>query len=283
MSWQDRPYNSATFGGGEGTRLRFSMSAVKWLVLVNVAVLLIRTIQWNASGVDFLGTFGMLEWGPTVRGLQLWRLLTYQYLHTGPFHVLMNMLMLWFLGPLVERSLGGRAFMATYTLSGLAAGLLFLVVAPIVSLPAVLVGASGSVLGVTAAAAMLNPTMMVSVFFVAPMRLRTFAALLAGLYLVMALFGQLSDVAHLGGMIGGAGAILFLARRRNAAERPSASGEGAWKRRQQKLQRERDRVDRILEKIHAKGIGSLTCFERRALRQATERQRQQDRNIDRGV
>jgi membrane associated rhomboid family serine protease len=258
------------------------MSAVLGLILANVAVLLVRTIQWNSSGVDTLHEFGGLHWGLTVHGLQFWRLLTYQYLHTGAFHILLNMVMLWFIGPMVERPLGGRAFLAIYTASGLAAGLLFLLVAPMVRTSAELVGASGSVLGITAAAAMLSPNLVVSVFFVASMRMRTFAGVLAGLYLVMALLGHLSDVAHLGGMIGGAGAIMVLARRRSSAERSPRRAEGAWNRRQENLQRERDRVDHILEKIHAKGIRSLTWFERRTLRKATERQRRQEREIDRG-
>jgi hypothetical protein len=70
-------------------------------------------------------------------------------------------------------------------------------------------------------------------------------------------------------------------------DRPKRRGKWAMRRaarRAQKLEREeqaeRARIDAILAKVSAKGMQSLTWLERRALRKATEHQRQRDLELD---
>ena len=208
--------------------------------------------------------------------------MTYQYLHSGLMHIGFNMLVLWFMGPIVERQLGSRRFMALYTASGVAAGLLFLLLVPVFRESpggASLIGASGSILGVDAAAAILFPSMTIYVFFALPMRMRTFALILAGMYLLTAIGGKsMSDVAHLGGMVGGAAWLYGGGWWQGHS---AARTAGRWERKQRRAQRDRAReqeaVDRILAKVHEKGIQSLTWSEKRTLRKATERQREEDR------
>ena len=59
--------------------------------------------------------------------LEVWRLITFQFLHdpSSIWHVGMNMFGLWIFGPMVEQYLGGKKYLAFYLVCGLAGGLLF--------------------------------------------------------------------------------------------------------------------------------------------------------------
>lgn len=278
MSWRDRPY-----AGEESPRGSYRLgprmtSVVKLLVIVNVGVALL-IIAMRAGGRPDPRIYGTLHWHDSIFRAQLWRLVTYQYFHADFWHLLMNMLVLWFMGPLVEQALGPRKFFWMYTFSGVVAGLLFLAMVPVFGMPpdSLLLGASGSILGVMAVAAMLYPNQTVYLFFAIAMRMRTLAIGLAAFFLLFAIAGNLSHVAHIGGMIGGAGWILV--GRRFQARSPRRSA-GRWQRRQQQIAREQEQVDRILAKVHEKGINSLNWLERRTLRKATEHQRQRERQVD---
>lgn len=283
MSWRDRPYNQDE----PGPRMQFALPpwtpVVKWLVIVNVAVFVVsialKVAHVRVLGGDLFYVLGNLDWRRTVLGGQVWRLVTYQYLHSGPMHILLNMLMLWFLGPLVATALGPRRFLAFYTFAGVVAGLLFLAMAPLVGQGGnqVLIGASGSILGVVAAAAILHPQQRIYLFFV-PMTMRTMALVFVVFYVLT--IRDLSQVAHLGGMIGGAGWMLVARRLEGRAGR---AAKGRWQRHLAEAERDRQKVDRILAKVHAKGIHSLNWFEKRALRKATEREQTRDRRIDRDL
>lgn len=58
-------------------------------------------------------------------GLLTW--LTFQFSHVSWFHVLSNIIMLFFVGVLIERAFGGGVLMGLYVLGGFGGGLLYLV------------------------------------------------------------------------------------------------------------------------------------------------------------
>ncbi len=76
-------------------------------------------------------------------------LVTYQFLHTGWFHLLLNLLMLWVVAPFVEDVWGRPLFVAFYLAAGAVAGLMYAVRYPALEVP--LVGASGAIAGVMGA------------------------------------------------------------------------------------------------------------------------------------
>jgi membrane associated rhomboid family serine protease len=119
--------------------------------------------------------------GPGGRRLQPWRLIGYQFLHSREmfWHIIVNMFGLYFLGPGLERSWGSRKFLAFYLICGASGGILYSLLVR-VGLPGggPMVGASGAVLGVIAACAILFPH-IVLVFFVFPVPIRVMAVLLA--------------------------------------------------------------------------------------------------------
>ena len=94
-------------------------------------------------------------------------MLTYQLLHAGPLHLIFNMMWLYLIGPIVEPMVGKRRFLVLYAFSGLVGGVAFLVWQMLAhdGSSAVLVGASGSILGVMAAATCVAPRYSIRLWF----------------------------------------------------------------------------------------------------------------------
>src|SRR5690606_22065549 len=101
MAWKDRPYyrdDRPHIGG-------FSRySANTWLIIINVAVYFIGAILTNSMRGDFLSPYrwGVFSLDTAVLGGQIWRWVTFQFLHAGIFHLLINMLFLYFFGSMLE-------------------------------------------------------------------------------------------------------------------------------------------------------------------------------------
>ena len=95
--------------------------ATKYLLIANIAVFV---------GCHFTGgthdsplyDMGALTARLTLRHFQIWRLVTYQFLHGDLMHIFWNMLVLWMFGRVVEMQFGTRRFTWLYFLSGIAGG-----------------------------------------------------------------------------------------------------------------------------------------------------------------
>jgi membrane associated rhomboid family serine protease len=136
-----------------------------------------------------------------------WRLITAAFLHYGPLHLGMNMLVLWIIGPPLEEFFGHGRYLLVYLVSGLAGSAGALVWSP----EAATVGASGAIWGIMGAALILEWR-----------RIYVFGGQALGLVIfnlaITFLIPGISIGGHVGGLIGGAGAALvFLALRRNLA------------------------------------------------------------------
>jgi membrane associated rhomboid family serine protease len=127
-----------------------------------------------------------------------WRLITAAFLHYGPIHLGMNMLVLYFIGPALEYYLGHWRFILLYVVAGLAgsAGAL------IWSQNVPTVGASGAIWGLMGAALVLEAR-----------RIYVFGGQAMGLVVINLLFTFLIPGISIGGHIGGgiAGALAALA------------------------------------------------------------------------
>jgi membrane associated rhomboid family serine protease len=129
----------------------------KALIAINVAVYVAELAQGaNVNGVGgSIYTNGVLiaaaRTGPHhligVAEGQYWRLITAAFLHYGPFHLLMNMLALWWFGSLLERRIGSGKFLLLYLVSGLAGSAGALIASPLDPT----VGASGAIFGILGA------------------------------------------------------------------------------------------------------------------------------------
>jgi len=177
---------------------------VKALIAANVAVFIIQMLPFFGVG-NFVTNYGGNFPPATFLGLQLWRLVTYMFLHSTDmlFHILFNMLALWWFGVELEDIWGAKKFLIFYFVCGIGAGLFsifYLFINPIV----LVIGASGAVLGILTAYAHYYPTRTVMLFFIIPMKIRTLVIGYAVISVLMSLntaAGGTSHITHLGGIV----------------------------------------------------------------------------------
>lgn len=194
------------------------------LIAVNVAVYLIDYL-FAASGHvyramtpdGYVLTFTPLEFwghfsaGTALYGLQLWRLITFQFLHANFTHLLFNMLSLYIFGPMVEQHLGRGKYLRFYLMCGVGGAVAYLALLTkgvlIADKWVPLIGASAGIFGVLIAAAHVAPDAMIMLLLPpVPMRLRT----LAWAFIAIAVYTVFTrghnaggEAAHLGGAIVG--------------------------------------------------------------------------------
>jgi membrane associated rhomboid family serine protease len=271
----------------------FRPSVCITIIVILCAVFLVENMGAKRA-FDFEGYLALSKAG--LMKLYLWQLVTFQFLHSGPFplHLIFNCLTLYFLGREVERAIGPKSFLKLYFFSGFLGGLFQTAIffLPIPGAETVVVGASAGIAGVFAACALLFPQQELTLLFL-PFRIKplhllwTFAAI--SLIGTIIPFGNIAHAAHLGGLVAGyvylrwgTQAESFFARRghRQARLRPRElmkvplGKSSPWQRAkndsvdipaEEFISRE---VDPILDKISAHGIQSLTPRERQILEAA---------------
>lgn len=285
MGLYDRDYTQADFKSqGAGFASQFGLPAitlvVKWLLIVNVGVFLLCFLA--PSLADFLFTWFSVYPATIGMSLQLWRVVTYQFLHdtSGFGHILINMLALFFFGPMLERLWGSRRFLTFYLICGATGGLVYPILANIGWLGrGPLVGASGSILGILAAGAILFPHMRVYVWGIFPVKLMFLAIVFAAIAILTLLqpsqFNNAGgQAAHLGGMA--AGAIYAISQSwRDRLKLKIRAGQ--WEKRMASQRNLQVELDRILAKVHDHGLQSLTRKEKNILKEATKAEQMRNR------
>ncbi len=293
MSLRDRSYwrdDQDHFGGGvQVVRPQFP-KAVKYLLIINVAVYVVQVFLDQPKPAQPAGLLSSL-FGVTVEGFwQIWRYLTFQFLHGDAWHLFFNMLALFFLGPVLERHWGTKRFVKFYLSCGIVAGLAYVVIGALYGLPGdmPIIGASGGVYGILLACAVLFPRIKLLLFFIVPISIRILAGFIFGAMALVVLralaqgqaYAAMSDVAHLGGAAAAAFWLWALPPlREGAVEGKAGSRRGAWQRKMKKRQANDEEIDRILEKIKQEGINSLTSRERQKLQEATRKQHEEQREL----
>ncbi len=274
---QDR-YDAGHYGRGQ---MRLGIPSltpvVKWLLIVNFSVFLLESILSRMGGsidpLSYWFSVFPLNWGFR---LQIWRLVTYQFIHAGIFHILMNMLGLYFLGPTLERYWGGKHFLGYYLGCGIAGGLLYILLTSLrVLLVGQLVGASGAILGLLAACAILFPQFVVFIIvFPVPIRIATVVITIVALAAIIGKGPNAGgQAAHFGGMLAGAAYIFSTSWRQQVLGKMQ---QGRWERKRAEQQRMEQTLDDILAKVSEHGLQSLTRKEKQLLKQATEAERQRN-------
>lgn len=136
-----------------------------------------------------------------------WQLLTHAFLHGNLFHLIVNMVALWFTGPILEQLLGGWRYLVLYFSGVLAGGLLQTFTNPE---SVDLVGASGAVCALLVGFATLLPRLEITalIFFVIPVRMKaaTLGWLIVTMSLLFWIFGiekNIGHLAHVGGALAG--------------------------------------------------------------------------------
>lgn len=250
--------------------------AVKWLLIINVVVYFVQILGGDSLLKSWFSVYPASTW----LTLQLWRLVTYQFLHGDIFHILFNMLGLFFLGPTLEQHWGSRKFLIFYLGCGAVGGLVYpiLLALRIISPHPVfpLIGASGAILGMLAACAIMFPNFVVFIlFFPVPIRVAAIICILIAVVIILGRGANAGgEAAHLGGMAAGA-IYVFSQSWRNKLGLKMRTGR--WEKKMATQHRLQIELDRILQKVHDSGLHSLTHEEKRTLKKATKAQQMRDK------
>jgi membrane associated rhomboid family serine protease len=251
-------------------RLRVS-PAVGILMAITIAVFLVQIVLDAFTRSELVAFEDWLALTPAqaiARG-RIWQFGSYAFLHSArtPFHIFFNMLILFFMGPHVESVTGARRFVVLYLTSGVGAGIAHSALA--YSHP--VLGASGAVLGITAAFAFFFPDARMLLFFIVPIKARHLVWVIAGIDLFVALGGggpsDVAAFAHLGGLLTG---YMFVRYEWDLRTFIAAQQDRWRERREREGEDIRERVDDLLDKVHREGLQSLTRREKAFLKRASE-------------
>jgi len=304
MGFQDRGYYRSPTSG-----FASEWTAVNAIVAVNVAIWLANFILTGDLIREFVSVKVSLNDLLCLRSDlpahpgRFWTLLSYGFLHDGPsletpaasysvWHIVFNMLTLWFFGRPVEAITGRSEFLRFYCTAIVVAGLAWVIgerlsgMAPDGLQTPRLVGASGGVMAVAAAFIWYYPRQTVLIYGVFPVP----AWVLGVVYLISDIQGagdRASHVAHVAHLAGAGFGVLYVWRRWSLTGLTDAAARwwsGVGKRRlrlvrpDDESRRDGDdeplleqEVDRILEKIGRSGESSLTRAERDTLTRASRR------------
>ena len=277
------PEEGGSFSGFAMPRPESVTKALLWANGITFAVLFVL-LKIKATG--HIGTYlyevlslQPAQWKAWFPFVPVWQVLSYSFLHSPKdiFHLLFNLLALYFFGTMVEGIVGGRRFLATYLIAALLGGVVQLTIGLIQLAqgdPAPpTYGASGAVMATLVAAAVMQPHTRV-IFILFPLKLRTLALILVGIDV----FRVLSDstgvavAVHLSGAAWG-----YLAVKRRWIWIDPLEG---WtrRRRQRAAAREeldKQRLDKLLVQIHDpdRGLNSLSQRDKAFLKRVSARKR----------
>ncbi|MEY3342414.1 MAG: hypothetical protein RL090_98 [Bacteroidota bacterium] len=267
------------------------------LLIINLSVFLVYSISnlalflvGNGGGRQIIEYIGM----PSDFGLLIsrpWTVVTYMFVHFDFFHILFNLLVLFWTGRILSDQISQKKLTATYVLGGLFGGAAFFLITNLlpalqsVAGPTYLIGASAGVLSILVAAAMVAPDHPVHLLLFGEIRLKYVAIGLVFLYLISIPNGNSGGhIAHLGGALAGYSYIKLLrsgvniggwieyllgvpknlTTRRNikvvhSSKQPIRTSSQSKNVDQQAV------IDSILDKISRSGYDSLTKSEREIL------------------
>ncbi|MCS6895204.1 MAG: rhomboid family intramembrane serine protease [Bacteroidia bacterium] len=262
---------------GLGRRFFARATPLSWLITANVAIYVVSVLI--ALGFYLAGRIGLFEvyyhklalpGSPYLLLHQPWSLITHMFIHDwrGFWHILINMLWLYWMGQLFMTTQPPLRLLWAYGLGGLGGIIGFLAYAwSHAPYGGYALGASAAVNGVFFATVALMPNFRVFLFIFGPIALKWLALVWIFLDILLTLGGnEATAIAHLSG----AGAGLLLGYLLSRGWRPERLGNYKLS-----LLREKEvtpeEIDRILDKINQKGLHSLTKRERETLKKAAER------------
>lgn len=259
--------------------------AIKGLLIANVAGFLITKL---VGGPQIYELFGLIP-QQLVFHRWVWMPFTYLFLHGSIWHLLFNMFALWMFGMPVEAQWGPTEFLKYYFLCGVGAALTSAAISPHSMIP--VIGASGSIYGLLVAFAMLYPDAVVYLYFLIPVKAAHMAILFGLLEFFAGATGSTPGIArfaHLGGMVTG---YLYIRWWWVWKIQAKSLGKGLFEREAPELparpqprraarsvpdsgrrgEDEMAEVDRILDKILASGLDSLSDDEREIMARYSRR------------
>ncbi|WP_291778772.1 rhomboid family intramembrane serine protease [Cecembia sp.] len=192
---------------------RHSNNSLYKIMAINILVFFVMVIMrvfftFSGAGNIYDGLRGLLMMPAdlSVFIVRPWSILTYMFFHEGLFHILFNMLFLYWFGLIVDQYLGSRKLANLYILGGIAGAVLYVVmynISPYFEevLPmAKMLGASAGVYAIVVGAATLAPNTTFQLILLGPVKIKYIAIF----YVVIAFVNSAGsnaggELAHLGG------------------------------------------------------------------------------------
>jgi membrane associated rhomboid family serine protease len=180
----------------------------RFILIANVAVFILDFITGGVIVKAYLSLYSLHFHANPVQTFKAYQLISHMFLHQNLGHIFFNMFGLFIFGRILETTLGSKKFFLLYFISGLGAAGLQLLVYYIQMQPAAMLGASGAIMGVTAAFAVMFPNVELMLIFL-PIPIK--AKYLIPFFLLLELFfgvanfkiDNIAHFAHLGGAIAG--------------------------------------------------------------------------------
>lgn len=190
-----------------GDNSLYKILAINLLVFFSMLILRVL-LTFSGAGSAYKTVIDLLMMPADIPQflLQPWTILTYMFLHEGIFHILFNMLFLYWFGLLVNEYLGSRKLANLYILGGIAGGLFYLIIYNISPLfsevlsSSKMLGASAGVYAIVVGAATLTPNTTFHLLLLGPVKIKYIAIF----YVVIAFANSIGsnaggELAHLGG------------------------------------------------------------------------------------
>jgi membrane associated rhomboid family serine protease len=283
--WQDIRYKMLQTG-----------SRINLLIGINVLAFLlinIPAVLFGLMGNDMLNNFAAeylaLPANLSRLATRFWTPVTYMFMHAGVFHILFNMLWLYWMGQIFEEYLGKKRLVGLYFMGGLAGAALFVLAynvfpafagAPLMY--ATVVGASASVTAIVIATATLLPNYTIYMMFIGPVKLKWIAVFFIIIdFLSIAGPNAGGEIAHLGGALLGFIYIKQLNRGNDWSrsvdniftQRPKVkvvSQNRSFQQPSSSSAPRQEEIDLILDKISQSGYESLNKHEKEVLFRASK-------------
>ena len=198
---------------------------VKIVLILSISIFLLQLVG------DFSGAYNLVDiFGFTPERLAhgwIWQPFTYVFLHSGIFHILFNLLVVWSIGSELEALWGTKTFVSFFFTCGVGAALTYGLFCLIGMGPGInhpVVGSSGVVYGLLLAYGILFGERMMYFFLLFPMPAKYFVMVLGGVELISGVFYSrdgIAHAAHLGGMLFG---FIYLAAMASWRKRVKSQG-----------------------------------------------------------
>jgi membrane associated rhomboid family serine protease len=282
--WEDIHYKM--FRSGSKLNLLIGINVFVFLVINIPAVLESLITRTNAITYYAYEYLALPAYLPKLL-TRFWTPLTYMFMHDGIFHILFNMLWLYWMGQIFEEFLGNKRILGLYLLGGLAGAVVYIACYNIFPaftesgalLVSAAVGASASVMAIIAGAATIAPNYTIVLFLIGPVKLKW----LVIFYIIidyLSIIGPNSggEIAHLGGALfgfiyvkqlqKGRDMVAFIANIFKSKPRLKIASNNQDKN-PSNMPRQ-DEVDRILDKISKTGYETLSKNEKEILFRASK-------------
>ena len=282
--WQDIRYKMLQ--SGSRINLLIGINVIAFLLINIPAVLL--SLMGNDMLNSFAAEYLALPANLSKLAIRFWTPITYMFMHAGVFHILFNMLWLYWMGQIFEEYLGNKRLVGLYIMGGLAGAAMFILcynVLPAFSgaplMYASVVGASASVTAIVIATATLLPNYTIYMMFIGPVKLKWIAVFFIIIdFLSIAGPNAGGEIAHLGGALLGFIYIKQLNRGHDwsrsvndvFSQRPKVkvvSQNRSYQQQGASAPRQEE-IDHILDKISQSGYESLNKHEKEVLFRASK-------------